>query len=411
MACGRFPTYRDERRDSRTIATGGRPVMTAGPRPPTGAREGVILVAAVLVLLALGLVALGLLFVSTQEFLIARSTQDVATVRTAAESAVRATVAGWSTGDYRDLAVGDYRPTAASYEPEGVRVATSVERLGGPLYLVRAEAERAPGPGAVAAAAMLVRALGIGELWEGFPAAVASRGPVDIATSALVHGTGAGMGGNCPIEATDTMRQIFGPGDRPAVLVGPSPLDLDHPVHGDVEGSGDPSPVDSARVGPLGWDDLRTLADRVQAGSAFAGAGARVDHDDTEAHARDWTYPNGAGPWDPGRHGAGSMALTYVGGDLRLTGGAAQGVLIVEGDLELSGEASFHGAIRVGGRLVVRDGAQIRGAVAVVGSEGAWIADEARVSYDVCALWSAFTMTPGLNRPLAPSGRRWVAVP
>src|SRR5690606_37498702 len=97
-------------------------------------RSGAALVLAVFVLMALGTTSLGLLYVSTQEVLIARAGEESKRARWAAESAVRATLANWSTRRVLSLDPGDEMDIDAG--KGGVRV--TIVRLGGSLYLITA---------------------------------------------------------------------------------------------------------------------------------------------------------------------------------------------------------------------------------------------------------------------------------
>ncbi len=376
-----------------------------------GQRQGGVLVATVLVVLALGLVSTGLLFISTQETWIARSAEDAMRARLAAEMAVRTAVTGWRTDTYRDLEVGGRRSADPVPSIDGMRITVTVERLAGRLYLIRGEAEREPSPGAVASASALVRVLGVDELWEPFSAAIVANGPVEIREQAAVTGTGessptAGepdaQARACPPEAIQTLYHVFGVAERPAIHQRIPP---DESGGWPTEGSENDADVDAwarfDRLGPLHRANLLELADRILDGN---GTGSTM--------REGWCHST------PGVHGVtlvetcgGPATLTFVHGDLSVSDGTAQGVLVVDGDLELGGTATFAGAIHVRGRLIVRDDARIHGAVVVAGEEGARIQDRAKVTYDVCALWSAWTTTPGLNRPLQPAERHWVPIP
>lgn len=344
-------------------------------------REGVVLVVAVLVILAVAMISTGMLFVSTQAASVARASEASLRMRAAAEGAVRRVVAEWDARRYRDMAPGSIRAVPGGPAPEaGASVSATVERLSGNLFLVRGTGEN---PVARAGAAALVRSIGIGEVWREFPAAITTSGDVIVEAGATVTGTAVGDPTDaaeppdaaaaavaaeplpdepveaCPAEAVDTVQALFGSVDRPAVLRTPT-------------SDGSPAPVARARLGPLDAQTLRGLA----------------------APAAD-----------------GEPSLRMVVGNAEVGDGVGAGILVVEGDLTLSGSARFNGAILVTGRMTVVGNAEVRGAVHVLGTGVSRVGADATVTYDACALWRAFSLVPALRGAFAPEGRLWIPVP
>ncbi len=82
-----------------------------------------------------------------------------------------------------------------------------------------------------------------------------------------------------------------------------------------------------------------------------------------------WGDP--AGP--PASPCGGRFVALMRQGDLRLDAGSGQGLLVVDGDLELSGGAHFAGVVLLSGRLVVTEGAIFEGYVRASG--GALVED------------------------------------
>lgn len=355
-----------------------------------GERRGVVLLAAILVLLALVTISSGLFVLGLQEVGIARAVEETLHARVAAESAVQAVTGEWSTSRYRSLEVGGRtRATPAPVTPgAGAAVVAWVERLAGRLFLVRADAELPSGTRATAAA--LVRGLGEDELWHAFPAAITLAGETVIEPAATVAGTDAleppvpWTARECPDKAAALLHEVLGTTEPPAVLrTGPDHLD---------------------RLGPLDRRTLSRIADRYETGSLRPAPATRGGECDTAAPG------NWGSPGDPAGPCGGYLPVIYAGGDLHLTGGEGQGLLVVAGNLVLSGDARFYGAVYVAGSVLLADDARVHGAVVAVGAE-VRLADRSTVAYGACPLWRAFTAAPAFDRAFAPAERVWVPAP
>jgi len=98
--------------------------------------------------------------------------------------------------------------------------------------------------------------------------------------------------------------------------------------------------------------------------------------------------------------------LIYAAGDLTLSGGRGQGVLLVEGNLQLSGGARFYGIIIVQGK-VDANGDQVFGAVMVhnPASLPSLITGATQFNYSSCAVSRAVA---GASQPNALRERSWV---
>jgi hypothetical protein len=144
---------------------------------------------------------------------------------------------------------------------------------------------------------------------------------------------------------------------------------------------------------------------RLPAGSAVYRPGPVVTAGECDAARPDnWGDASGAGPcgsWLP---------IIHAAGDLRVDGGAGQGILLVDGDLSVSGGFEFRGAVIVVGAVDVGPGgAMIIGGAIAEGITGAWSAGASRpvVVRSSCALDAALlaagSIVPVMDRP-------WVAV-
>lgn len=161
---------------------------------------------------------------------------------------------------------------------------------------------------------------------------------------------------------------------------------------------------------PSGADSVELEGLRERA-SVRPGPGARLgppapvvrDGECDTASPSNWGDPSGAtacATWLP---------IIHAPGDLGVVGGVGQGVLIVDGDLELSGGFEFTGGVMVGGTMTIGSGgARVSGGVragAVVDASGA-SRPPAFVVRSSCALREALLasgrLEPVADRPWAP---------
>lgn len=93
-------------------------------------------------------------------------------------------------------------------------------------------------------------------------------------------------------------------------------------------------------------------------------------------------------------------------GSLEVVGGVGQGLLMVRGDLVLSGDVRFRGLVLVGGRLTVADSGRIEGLVRAAG--GIRVSAGARVEGSACAAVLALDAARGaLGMSVYPEGGPW----
>jgi len=160
------------------------------------------------------------------------------------------------------------------------------------------------------------------------------------------------------------------------------------------------SVVDRPGLGMLTMEDLLAAADTITA--AFG----------TPAPHEVWGRCDEVAPWswgDPDRPSGpcgAHFALRGAPSSLTVVGGVGQGVLVVDGDLELSAAARFYGVVVVSGRLVVSGGSRLVGAA--VAYEGVTVSDDATVTRSVCRAAIALASVRGrlaAARPLHAAAR------
>lgn len=158
-----------------------------------------------------------------------------------------------------------------------------------------------------------------------------------------------------------------------------------------------------SRLGGLTTEELARLASRLETGRVSP-APSEVDGVCVVAAPANW-----GAPADPSHPCAGYTPFIFVDGDLEVSGGTGQGLLVVTGDLRLRDGAFFSGIVIVGGSLMITNAA-VTGAVYARSTIQSSIVLDAHIRFDACAVQRALFSTASLQRPLFPPGRTWLPV-
>ena len=333
-------------------------------------RPGFALVLSMLLVLALAVMAMGMLAVGTREAWIAGTAARHAQATRRAEGAALRAVAGWST---RDVAGLDLGASVTPTDPPGVEI----ERVDSGLYLLTATGT-VPGPnGPIAArAGLLVRVLHPDRLAATFPAAMSAAGSVTVDGGTVSGLDGSACGAPRPA--------IMAPGITiaPAATVDGDPAT----VYRVPTPATEPSPFDPPTAAAL-------ATVRHPGGTATPGAAALSG--ECVPGEDNWGSPDPA-------HPCFRLLPLIVGPDLVMDGGVGHGVLVVDGDLRLTGGARFEGLIAARGRLEIDDLSEVRGAV-----HAGSVSSSGRVVRDACAIERAVS-APALDRAFRPPERWWI---
>ncbi len=349
--------------------------------------RGVALAAAIFAIVVVGLLVAGSFLVATWEHRIGRDTVLFRHATAAAEAGAELTLARWDQGTYPGLLVGD---SAAYSGPVGANSGwfrTSVHRLNDELFFVAAE-----GFSRDFVARHVVGLLArVQPVEVEIAAALEVFGPIWIGSSAVISGRDSDPAGwtGCP-------RSI---GDLPAIRA----VDSSH-----VEIAVCPECArdgiiftDSLPDSALRWHgdfaDLVSRASKVVGGGPYVEVGPSFKEGGrcSTADERNWGDPRNASPC------ASYFPVIYAPEGTKLAGGRGQGVLLVQGDLELSGGFEFVGPVFVTGILVIKGaGASIVGGVSTANADPdrASRLERGRIQYSGCAVWRALTRVAGIMR-------------
>ena len=115
---------------------------------------------------------------------------------------------------------------------------------------------------------------------------------------------------------------------------------------------------------------------------------------------------NWGSPLDPAGACGGHRPALAAEGDLTFAGGEGQGILLVTGNLRLTGGALFAGLAMVGGDLTVDAGARLHGVVRVGGRVR--VSGGAGIVGAFCPALLALSAHPSLRRPIHLPGSGWI---
>lgn len=387
--------------------------MVAGPRgsaewPWLGGddRPGFALVLVVLMLVLISMLAGWMVLAAIEERRIARAHVDILRSRMAAESAARLAALEWDGGELLELLPGQVRELPLAGElAGGGRFRASAQRLAPGSFLIRGKGEvvRQGGAGggnefrAVTRVGLLVRTLEPEDLLGALPAAVVASGPLEVTGGTRItagerqHAPAGWPGEGC------------GGGGRPAIATA-DPDQLSLGAHVLLEGE-PPVLADSGLAavgGGFPYREMAVGADRTETGSLYLSP-AYVAGDCDVQRSGNW-----GAPLDPGGPCGDYFPLIHVPGDLQLTGGEGQGILIVDGNLEVTGGVQFFGAVFVGGSLDVAEGARLHGGVRLSSTTERSSIHNSLVSFDRCVLQRTARQVRAFTRAYRHPARDWI---
>ena len=350
--------------------------------------SGFALAAAVLALLVLSALAAGAFFAAFEEVRVGRNARAAESAFEAAEAGLSRALSDGPPGGWGSMPVGDSSPFSGTL-PAGTGWFSGLcLRLNGQLVLVRSTGVDATGA-ARSTVAAVARLAPVGGSLQG---ALTAGGPVALGGGSFLDGRDTGPPGwsGCPAAgAAIPGLSLPDTGDLDTGACGAGCVAGEPPVRTDP-GLRDSVPL---RIGSADWSTLERAADKVYplGGPALPVVPSPVQADTACGRS---VRDNWGEPWRPPAVApcAGYRPVILVPGDLTLAGGRGQGVLLVTGDLELTGDAEFDGLVLVRGSLrSIGAGGRIRGGAVVANAGGRLAAslERARITFSGCALEAA----------------------
>ena len=379
-------------------------------------QRGFALVAAVFALVIIAAMVAGGYFIAAQQLRVAGAGPQASSALYSAEAGLSAMLAGWdpvwADSTEPGATVGlmaDQLVSGDGYEVRLTRLDTGLDQRA--AYYLASAIGRAHGPrGGRRQIALFLRVGRFAGLC--CEAALSAMGPVRVATGAVVQGSDVLPGG---WQSVAPGCQGLGPGAEAGIL-GEALERVVVAAGAVVEGEPPVAEIGRAGSDPLAdfdtwyWE-LEQRADvRYAGGIELPDIAPAVGTDG----ACDESAPgNWGAPADPGHPCFGHLPIIYVGGDLRIRSpGRGQGILLVDGDLELGGDFDFYGIVAVRGRLVSGEGGgRVHGGLLArnAGLDTVRVGAGTELTYSRCAVQRAL-QSPKLHLPQPLADFAWFEI-
>jgi len=345
--------------------------------------RGFALAGAVFSLVIIAALVVGAFFASRQELNIGRASQTYQRAFQVAEASMNKQVALWNTSA-NALTVGDSLMVYDTITGSGGGTAvTAIKRLNTQLFLMRTTGTSGTSSRTLATLTRLQL------VQMNFLASLTTQGSIQVGGSSYINGVNTPPAGwSCPTP-TDTVAAVRTPDSNQITTSGCNSFSC---LSGNPKISQDTTVADSTffQFGNLDWAALTAMATKTYVGDT--GPLNSVGPVAVGSTCTTTTQDNWGEPWRSGGSISACynyMPIIYVSGNLKLTGGRGQGILLVEGDLSVQGGFEFYGPVIARGQFDTQGtGGHFTGGVmaANVNLQVNNILGNALITYSSCAI-------------------------
>lgn len=363
----------------------------AGMRRTLRSEHGMALMMSLGAIVIIGVLMGGVLFVTTQDYRVGSNTMRSTRATAAADLGLNRVPFAWNLADNNRMQAGD--TLKRTFTAPGGTATVIITRLGGPFFWVVSEGY-AGGMGSQASARRRFGTLFRLDIPQmNFLGAITTQGTTTVNGNVSVNGNDAapaGWGACGPPGAN-----VAGAAISPTTTA---------TVHGSVTLNGNPSVLTTPAAGDsntyfnYGSTNYQSLAAAASltypGGTQLTGVGPIAVGPVCQASVTpaNWGDPNRATP-------AGAcesyFPTIHVLGDLKVTTGVGQGVLLVDGDFTVAGNFAFTGAVIVrGGLKMSGTGNKITGAVMAASvdvNDNVALSGNTSLQYSSCALMASLS--------------------
>ncbi|HUR92292.1 MAG TPA: hypothetical protein VMY38_06430 [Gemmatimonadaceae bacterium] len=371
-------------------------------------RKGIAIVAALGGIVVIGALIAGVFFVSSQESQISQGSLVHERAFRAAELGLNTTLAGWDNVGMYSLPVGGM--DTMTYAGTGWVDTVVVTKLTPRAYSLISSATAGTGRLARSRKKTLLSVRLSAPDFD-FLGALTVRGTTQIGGSSVINGKNTNPGGwsDCP-AANDTLAGVAIADSTQITYSGTAHTVTGSPKILQAASAGDTTKY--FEFGDEDWGSLTAAATKVITGTTtFSQINPVVTNGVCDKSvASNWGAPSHTTPanacenYFPIIHHKGTTST------LKLSGNKGQGILLVDGDLEISGGFEFYGPVIVRGRIkTTGTGGKLNGGVmaANVQLDQNTVLGDATIIYSSCAVEKAMA---GAANPRRISERAWTEV-
>ena len=351
--------------------------------------RGIALPMAIFALVVIGGMVAGSFFIATQEQAVGRNSVRLQQAFSAAEEGAQLQMANWESATYNAMIVGDSVTFSGTLSTGTGWYRGSIRRLSDMMFLVRSEGFNRDST-TRQQLGLLAR---LRPIEVTVRSALATTGTTDLRGSSLVSGhdvnppdtEGCDLGASLP--GVTTSGTITGNCGTDCIEGSDPKVDYDPTLTNDS----------LLTFGDLTFDDLEALATVTYTSTSATGQqvepSVTADGRCNTSNWRNWGEPHVSGGVDACRD---HFPIIYITGSLKVTGVRGQGILVVDGDLDVSGDLEFYGVIIVRGNLRAATGTPLLNGTIVAGGGTDLeplntVAGNPTVRYSSCSVTRALT--------------------
>jgi hypothetical protein len=351
----------------------------------------------------IGTLIAGVMYLATQDFRVGANTLNETRAAAAAEMGVNRIIQDWDLSKNTSMLVGDtLRKTYT--DPNGASVNVFVTKLNGPFFWAVSEGQTRGNSLQYGSRRRFGSLLRLNVPGVNYLGAVTAAGNIRVSGNVTVNGNDATPTGWTGCGTLTNM---------PGSVLTPTATST---VNGSVSISGNPPFTTNAAAGDTNtyfnygsatYTSLAAIANITLPAGTYTGMGPVVSGAACQTgNTMNWG--------DPVRHAPAAACESYfpiihVTGDLRVSGGTGQGVLLVDGDFTKAGNFSFYGIVVARGTIRSTGnnngiyGAEM--AAAIDEGDAVTLAGSTSIQYSSCAVMQALSAT---SYPVVAKKRAWV---
>jgi hypothetical protein len=369
----------------------------------TRSRAGMALPMVLGAIVLIGTLVAGVMYLATQDYRVGANTLNETQAAATAEMGLNRLTTDWDLSRNTSMATGDTLRKLYT-DPNGATANVLLTKLNGPFFWAVSEAQTRGNSVQYGARRRFGGLLRLNTPNVNFLGAVTAAGNVRVSGNVNLNGLDSVPSGWAGCGSTANV---------PGSVITPTATVT---VNGSVTINGNPPYTTSVAAGDTNtyfnygsttYTALATAADITLPGGNYSGMGPiAVGTICTRTSTMNWG--------DPIRHSPVAacenyLPIIHVTGDLKVTGGTGQGILLVDGDFTKAGNFSFYGIVIARGTIKSSgsNNTIVGGEMAAAVDEGdaVTLSGSTRIQYSSCAITKALSAS---SYPVVAKGRAWV---